>query len=30
MNPRDFLELADEWLTGVREGEWRSAVSRAY
>jgi hypothetical protein len=30
MNPRDFLEVADEWAGGTREAEWRSAVSRAY
>lgn len=30
MNPHDFLELANEWITGMREAEWRSAVSRAY
>src|SRR3954468_7630567 len=30
MNPREFLDLADEWSAGSREGEWRSAVSRAY
>jgi uncharacterized protein (UPF0332 family) len=30
MNPHDFLEVANEWLTGIREAEWRSAVSRAY
>jgi len=30
MNPRDFLDVADEWATGSREAEWRSAVSRAY
>jgi hypothetical protein len=30
MNPHDFLEVADEWAAGMREAEWRSAVSRAY
>jgi uncharacterized protein (UPF0332 family) len=30
MNPRQFLDLAEEWATGLTEGEWRSAVSRAY
>ena len=30
MNPREFLDLAGEWAAGTREGEWRSAVSRAY
>jgi len=30
MNPREFLEVADEWAAGTREAEWRSAVSRAY
>ena len=26
----DFLTLADVWITGRTEAEWRSAVSRAY
>lgn len=30
MNPRDFLDVADELAAGMREAEWRSAVSRAY
>jgi uncharacterized protein (UPF0332 family) len=30
MDPRQFLEVADEWSVGTREAEWRSAVSRAY
>jgi hypothetical protein len=30
MNPRDFLDVADEWAANNREAEWRSAVSRAY
>ncbi len=30
MNPEEYLELAAEWVNGDREGEWRSAVSRAY
>jgi uncharacterized protein (UPF0332 family) len=30
MAPREFLDLADELLGGTREGDWRSAVSRAY
>jgi uncharacterized protein (UPF0332 family) len=30
MNPHEFLDLAAEWSTGPSEGEWRSAVSRAY
>src|SRR5579884_4183300 len=30
MNPRDFLEVADELSGGSREAEWRSACSRAY
>jgi uncharacterized protein (UPF0332 family) len=30
MNPRDFLEAADDWCTGPREADWRSAASRAY
>jgi uncharacterized protein (UPF0332 family) len=27
---RDFLTLADTWIKGATEAEWRSAVSRAY
>ena len=27
---RDFLTLAQRWVQGTAEGEWRSAVSRAY
>lgn len=30
MDPLEFLELADEWAVGTREGEWRSSASRAY
>jgi hypothetical protein len=30
MDPRDFLDVAGEWVTGTREAEWRSGVSRAY
>jgi hypothetical protein len=30
MNPLDFLEVADELIGGMREADWRSAVSRAY
>ncbi len=30
MKPHEFLEVADEWVAGIREAEWRSAVSRAY
>jgi hypothetical protein len=30
MSPNEFLELATEWCTGVREGGWRSTLSRAY
>jgi uncharacterized protein (UPF0332 family) len=30
MNPDEFLELAGEWCIGTREGEWRTAMSRAY
>ena len=30
MSPREFLEVAGEWVNGTREAEWRSAVSRAY
>jgi uncharacterized protein (UPF0332 family) len=30
MNPRSFLDVADELATGTHEGHWRSAVSRAY
>ena len=26
----DFLTLAERWANGTSEGEWRSAVSRAY
>jgi uncharacterized protein (UPF0332 family) len=26
----DFLALAETWIKGATEGEWRSAVSRAY
>jgi uncharacterized protein (UPF0332 family) len=30
MNPHDFLEVANELVTGIREADWRSAVGRAY
>jgi hypothetical protein len=30
MNPRDFLDVANDLATGIREADWRSAVSRAY
>jgi uncharacterized protein (UPF0332 family) len=30
MNPRDFLDVADELIGGLKEAEWRSAISRAY
>jgi len=30
MNPRDFMDLAWELLGGMKQAEWRSAVSRAY
>jgi uncharacterized protein (UPF0332 family) len=30
MNPQEFLDVADDLMVGVREGDWRSAVSRAY
>jgi uncharacterized protein (UPF0332 family) len=30
MDPQEFLDLAGEWVSGTREGEWRSGVSRAY
>jgi uncharacterized protein (UPF0332 family) len=30
MNPREFLEVADDLAMGIREGDWRSASSRAY
>ncbi len=30
MNPRDFLDQAGEWVSGVNEADWRSSVSRAY
>jgi hypothetical protein len=30
MDPRDFLDVAGELVTGVREADWRSGVSRAY
>jgi hypothetical protein len=26
----DFLRLAENWITGGGEADWRSAVSRAY
>jgi hypothetical protein len=30
MNPREFLDLADELSVGAREVDWRTAASRAY
>jgi uncharacterized protein (UPF0332 family) len=30
MDPHEFLDLAGELAAGVREGDWRSAASRAY
>ena len=30
MNPRDFLDVADELIAGPSEAYWRSSVSRAY
>ncbi|MFL5343071.1 MAG: HEPN domain-containing protein [Gemmataceae bacterium] len=30
MNPRDFLDLANELAGGSTEAEWRTGVSRAY
>jgi uncharacterized protein (UPF0332 family) len=30
MNPREFLDVAGDLAVGWREGDWRSAVSRAY
>jgi uncharacterized protein (UPF0332 family) len=30
MDGRDFLALAEQWVLGSTEAEWRSAVSRAY
>jgi uncharacterized protein (UPF0332 family) len=30
MNPRDFLDQAQELIEGEREVDWRSAASRAY
>jgi uncharacterized protein (UPF0332 family) len=30
MNPRSFLDVADELAAGTHQGHWRSAVSRAY
>ncbi len=30
MKAREFLEVAEDLLTELREGAWRSAVSRAY
>src|SRR2546430_2125875 len=30
MNPRDNLDLADELCAGIREVDWRTAVSLAY
>ena len=30
MNPRDLLDVASDLVTGPREADWRSGVSRAY
>jgi uncharacterized protein (UPF0332 family) len=30
MDPQEYLDLAGEWAAGLRQGEWRSCVSRAY
>ena len=30
MNPRDLLEVANDLVSGTREADWRSAVSRGY
>jgi uncharacterized protein (UPF0332 family) len=30
MDPHQFLDVADDLSRGLREAEWRSAVSRAY
>ena len=30
MNPREFLDTAEDLAVGDREADWRSAVSRAY
>jgi len=30
IQPEDFLTLAESWIQGTSEAEWRSAVSRAY
>jgi uncharacterized protein (UPF0332 family) len=30
MNPRDILDVADVLVSGIKEADWRSAVSRAY
>lgn len=30
MSSREYLDLADELVGGAREGDWRSAASRAY
>jgi uncharacterized protein (UPF0332 family) len=30
MKPREFLDVADDLSMGLREADWRSAVSRAY
>jgi uncharacterized protein (UPF0332 family) len=30
IQPEDFLQLAETWIQGGSEAEWRSAVSRAY
>jgi hypothetical protein len=30
MDPLEYLRVADLWVQGASEAEWRSAVSRAY
>lgn len=30
IDPREFLRLAESWIGGTSEAEWRCAVSRAY
>src|SRR5258707_15756652 len=30
MNPREFLDLANDLAVGSTEAEWRTSVSRAY
>src|SRR5207247_5822669 len=30
MNPREFLDVGNDLVTGAREGDWRTAVGRGY